>query len=315
MSESSTAAPPLPGRPEPGSAGPGSRGTGPAVSVAGRERRLAERLAELWRYRHLVGNLVVRDLKVRYKNSVLGFFWSLVNPLLMMAVLSLVFGFIFPIGEARAPHLFILVAILPWNWFNAAVAGGITSITNNAPLINKVYFPREVLPIGVVLSELVNFLFALPVLLAIVALTPSVDFTRHMLWLPLIILIQGAFTLGFVLLLATANVYYRDTHMIMDVVLLAWFFLTPIFYEGSMYDRYTLSIGGQAVPGSRIAFIVNPLASLIANYRVVIYGSMQGPPSAPDLLFLGRTALTALVVLVGGYWVFHRYSGQFGEEV
>lgn len=103
--------------------------------------------------------------------------------------------------------------------------------------------------------------------------------------------------------------------MIMDVVLLAWFFLTPIFYEGSMYDRYTLSIGGQAVPGSRIAFIVNPLASLIANYRVVIYGSMQGPPSAPDLLFLGRTALTALVVLVGGYWVFHRYSGQFGEEV
>ena len=152
-------------------------------------------------------------------------------------------------------------------------------------------------------------------LLAIVALTPSVDFTRHMLWLPLIILIQGAFTLGFVLFLATANVYYRDTHMIMDVVLLAWFFLTPIFYEGSMYDRYTLSIGGQAVPGSRIAFIVNPLASLIANYRVVIYGSMQGPPSAPDLLFLGRTALTALVVLVGGYWVFHRYSGQFGEEV
>ncbi len=287
----------------------------PAVSVSGRERDLRGRLAELWSYRHLVGNLVVRDLKVRYKNSVLGFFWSLVNPLLMMLVLSVVFGFFFPIGQARAPHLFILVAILPWNWFNAAVAGGVGSITNNAPLINKVYFPREVLPISIVLAELVNFLFALPVLLAIIGLTAEVQITRFALWLPVILLIQVIFTLGFVLILATANVYYRDTQMIMDVVLMAWFFLTPIFYDSEMYDRYALEIAGQSIDGSRIAFIVNPMASLIANYRVALYGSMQGPPSTPDLLFLIRTALTAVAVLVAGYWVFHRYSGEFGEEV
>lgn len=289
-------------------------GEGPSISVAGRERRLADRLEELWRYRHLVGNLVVRDLKVRYKNSVLGFFWSLVGPLLMMLVLSVVFSFLFPNAEYRAFHVMVLVGILPWNWFNAAVAGGIGSIVNNAPLINKVYFPREVLPISIVLSELVNFLLALPVL-AVIILLSGIGLTWHALWLPVIMLVQVAFTLGFVFILATANVYYRDTSMIMDVLLLAWFFLTPIFYPSSFYDQQQVEILGHTVPGSRIAFILNPLASLVSSYRVALYGSTEGPPSNPDLLFLGRTALTALVFLVVGYWIFHRYSGQFGEEV
>lgn len=296
----------------PETAGP-ARLAGGLLTRPGREIPLRSRAAELWHYRHLVRSLVVRDLKVRYRSSVLGFLWSLVNPLLMMAVLSLVFGVFFPNSTVRHNHVFILVAILPWNWFSAAVAGGMMSVVSNAPLINKVYFPREILPLSLVLSELVNFLFALPVLAAIILLA-GIPLTVHALWLPAIILVQAVFSLGVALLLATANVYYRDTGIIMGVVLQAWFFLTPIFYDASNYDHFA-RLAALGLSGSRLAYILNPMASLIANYRVVLYGSPQGPPTAPDLLFLGRTALTALVVLVVGYWFFHRHSGHFSEAV
>jgi ABC-type polysaccharide/polyol phosphate export permease len=233
----------------------------------------------------------------------------------MMLVLSVVFGILFPSGDYPNFHVFVLVAILPWNWFNASVAGGLTSIVNNAPLINKVYFPREVLPISMVVSELVNLLFALPVLLGIV-LYAGIPITLYVLWVPVIVLIQFAFTLGFVFILATANVYYRDTGLIMDVVLLAWFFLSPIFYPAVFYDNHSFEILGQTLSGSRVAFIVNPIASLISSYRVVLYGSVEGgPPGPPDLLFLGRTAFTAVLMLVIGYTWFLRHSGRFGEEV
>ncbi len=284
----------------------------PPVTAAPR-MPLHRRAAELWRYRHLVRSLVVRDLKVRYRSSVLGFLWSLVNPLLMMGVLSLVFGVFFK-GQARHPHVFMLAAILPWNWFSAAVAGGMMSVVANAPLINKIYFPREILPLAVVLAELVNFVLALPILLVIVALA-GIPLTLHALWLPVVIVIQALFTLGVVLLLATANVFYRDTGIIMGVVLQAWFFLTPIFYDASFYDHFTARLGSWSIPGSRLAYILNPMASLIAGYRVVLYGSADGPPASPDLLFLSRTALTALLMVALGYWFFHRYSGQFSEEV
>lgn len=261
----------------------------------------------------MIRNLVIRDLKVRYKSSVLGFFWSLVSPLLMMVVFWVVFGLWMGQG-GKAFHVFVLVAILPWNWFSAAVAGGINSIVGNAALINKIYFPREVLPISLVLSELVNFLLAVPVLLAI-TWASGIAPTRHVLWLGPIIAVQGVFTLGVVLILATANVYYRDTAIIMNVVLTAWFFLTPIVYPMGNLDAMHVSIGGAEVSAMRLSYILNPMASLVSSYRVALYGSEIGPPGRPDLLFLGRTAATAAATLALGYWVFLRHSGRFGEEV
>lgn len=284
------------------------------VVVASETRSLGDRLAELWAYRHLVGNLVRRDLKVRYKNSVLGFFWSLVSPLLMMLVFWMVFG-LFLRGATPVYHVFVLVALLPWNWFSVSVAGGTRSIVGNAALINKVYFPREVLPISVVLSELANFLLALPVLALILYLS-DIPLTVHALWLPVIVLIQAAFTIGIVLLLATANVYYRDTSVILDVVILAWFFLTPIIYDVERLRATILHMGDFAISAERLTYIINPLASLIANYRVILYGSPSLQyPGEPALNFLARTAVTALVVLFAGYAVFVRHSGRFGEEV
>jgi ABC-type polysaccharide/polyol phosphate export permease len=269
---------------------------------------LSWQIAELLRYRELVRNLVWRDLKARYKNSVLGFLWSLVNPLLMMAVFTFVFTVMMPNNNIDKFPVFVLCALLPWNWFTTSVMGATHSIVGNAHLIKKVYFPREVLPISVVLSNMINFLLALSVLFAMMLLF-QVRFTAWALLLPVVILIQLVFTLGLAFILGTLNVFYRDTGVIMEVVLLAWFFLTPIFYPIDVLPAHRILFGFD-LDLHRLAYIVNPMASLIATYRVILY---SGAPPAFD--FLVRTVVTALIVLALGYLFFNRYSRVFGEEV
>ena len=277
-------------------------------------KTLAHRLRELVRYRELVKNLVIRDLKVRYKNSVLGFFWSLVNPLMMMAVFTVVFKIMLPNNSIARFPVFVLCALLPWNFFNTSLLGALGSIVNNGALIKKVYFPREVLPISVVASNLVNFLLALLVLFAMLA-AYRVPLNGWVVLLPFIILVQVAFTLGLAFILATLNVFYRDTGVIMEVVLLAWFFLTPIFYPIDILPDHRVVLGFD-LPVQRLAYILNPMASLIASYRVILYGLPNGaPPGPPAFDFLSRTVVTALAFLVLGYLFFARFSRVFGEEV
>lgn len=273
---------------------------------------LVERITEVYRYRELVRNLVVRDLKVRYKNSVLGFLWSLVNPLLMMLVFTVVFQIMLP-QQIRVFPIFVLCALLPWNWFSASLNEAIPSIVNNAHLIKKVYFPREVLPLSVVLANGVNFLLALLVLFAVI-FAYGVHLSVWVLLLPALIIIQLLFTLGVAFFLSTINVFYRDTDVIMEVVLLAWFFLTPIFYSVTVLPPYR-EVLGVALPVQRLMYIVNPMASLISAYRDILWGSSEGPPGAPGLDFLGRTVVTSLAILIAGYLFFIRYSRRFGEEV
>jgi lipopolysaccharide transport system permease protein len=259
---------------------------------------MKERILELVKYRELVRNLVVRDIKLRYRNSVLGFIWCLGNPLLMMAVFTVVFTILMPTDIPNYP-VFILCALLPWNYFNTAIMGAIDSIVGNAHLIKKVYFPREALPLSIVLANLVNFLLALIVLFAML-FAFRVQLTPWALYLPLIIFIQTIFTLGLALIFATLNVFYRDTKIIMEVGMLAWFFLTPVFYRiEDLIPKY-----------ARLMYWVNPMASFISWYRIVIYNGIS-----MELGFIFRTLVTSVVALVVGYFVFTRYSSVFGEEV
>jgi len=259
---------------------------------------MKERILELVQYRELVRNLVIRDIKLRYRNSVLGFVWCLGNPLLMMAVFTVVFTILMPTNIPKYP-VFILCALLPWNYFNTSIMGAIDSIVGNAHLIKKVYFPREVLPLSIVLANLVNFLLALIVLFAML-FAFRVRLTLWALYLPLIIIIQTIFTLGLALIFATLNVFYRDTKIIMEVGMLAWFFLTPIFYRiEDLVPQY-----------ARLMYWVNPMASFISWYRIVLY---YGTSMEPGFIF--RTFVTSVIVLVVGYLVFTRYSPVFGEEV
>ena len=270
--------------------------------------RLIARLQELLRYRELIRNLVVSDLKARYKNSVLGFVWSLLNPLAMMLVFTVVFGVLWPNRQVDNYPIFLLCGLLPWNFFAISVTSSLISVVANGNLVKKVYFPREVLPIAAVLAQLVNFLLAFLVLF-VALLIFRANFSPWLWSLPLIILIQTAFTIGIGLFLSTLHVFYRDTRMVMEVVMLAWFFLTPVFYSIQQLPA-TYTVLGMELDVRRIAYILNPMASLINVYRDLLY---YGYRTDPD--FFIRTTLTALVVLVFGYWFFVRYSDRFGEEV
>jgi lipopolysaccharide transport system permease protein len=275
---------------------------------------MVARLGELLRYRELIENLVMRDLKVRYKNSVLGFLWSLLNPLLLMLVFTIVFTVMVPNAEIPKFPVFILCALLPWNFFSAAMAGAVNSIVHNGHLIKKVYFPREILPISVVLSSFVNFLLAIPVLFLFLAVF-HIPFTIWLIYLPVIMVVQVAFVIGVALILATLNVYYRDTAVILEVVLQAWFFLTPIFYPAEFLPQWR-TVLGIALPIRRLTYILNPMASIVASYRSVLYGFTNGsPPAPPAWDFFSRTVITAVLSLLVGYAVFLRYSRRFGEEV
>ena len=272
------------------------------------------RLRELLRYRELAENLVVRDLKVRYKNSALGFLWCLLNPLLLMAVFTLVFTIMLP--NLRVPKfpVFVLCALLPWNFFSTSVMGALSSISGNGHLIKKVYFPREILTISSVLSNFVNFLLALPVLLVLMFLF-GMPITVWILLLPLVMVIQVIFTLGIALALATLNVFYRDTSVIMEVVIQAWFFLTPVFYPIDLLPEWGHLLG-ISLPIRRLTYILNPMASIIASYRSILYGFTDGsPPAAPAFDFISRTALTCLLCFVTGYAIFIRHSHRFAEEI
>lgn len=272
------------------------------------------KLRELLGYRELIESLVLRDLKVRYKNSVLGFLWSLVNPLLLMAVFTVVFTVMLPNMTIPKFPVFVLCALLPWNFFSTSVMGAVNSIVQNGHLIKKVYFPREVLPIALVFSNFINFLLAMPVLFVFLIIF-RVPFTLALLYLPLIMAVQVIFTIGVALVLATLNVFYRDTAVIMEVLLQAWFFLTPVFYPFELLPEWR-TLWGMALPVRRLTYILNPMASIIASYRSVLYGYINGsPPEPPAWDFFSRTLVTSVLVLLIGYWFFSRFSRRFGEEI
>jgi ABC-type polysaccharide/polyol phosphate export permease len=267
-----------------------------------------KKLQELWQYRELIRNLILRDLKARYKNSILGVAWSWINPLLMMIVYTIVFNVMAGNSGLSNYPVFVLSALLPWNLFSTSVIQATNCIVESAPLVKKVYFPREVLPISIVLSNLVNFLIALPVffLLALVMGNPV---TTSVLLLPITILTQVFFTLGITLITSTLNVFYRDTHHILNVLMLAWLFLTPVFYPITTIPEHLTALGVTLNPRAWLPRL-NPMASLTASYQDLLY---WGTHTGWD--FMLRTAVTSLAILAVGYLIFHHYSPRFSEEV
>lgn len=259
---------------------------------------MVSQLAEFIRYRELVKNLVARDLKVRYRNSILGFLWCLLNPLIMTGVFTIVFTVLMKSGIPNYP-VFIVVGVLAWNFNATAVTGAMTSIVGNSGLVMKVYFPREVLPISVVLSNAVNFALALIAAFAMV-FAFRIPVGVNLVMLPVILVVQVIFTCGVALFLSALTVFFRDVENIMESLMLAWFFLTPVVYR--MQDLFPAY--------SRIMYIANPMASIISAYQDVLY--LGGWPAFD---FLSRTFVTSVVMLVIGWVFFRRSAKRFGEEL
>jgi ABC-type polysaccharide/polyol phosphate export permease len=254
-------------------------------------------LKAAWAYRELLRNLVLRDLRHKYKGSSLGFAWSLLHPLLMATVYTLAFRVIARIQIEHFP-LFLLSGLLPWMFFSAALSSASGSIVDNSPLVRKVSFPRLILPLSAVGSQFVQFLLMYTVIAPMLIIF-GVGFSPVLLGLIPLIALQAVFTVGLGLALATAYVYARDTRHLLDVALQVWFWVTPVVYSTAL------------LPATVSRFIAwNPMAHFVSAYHSIIVD--QQLPSAGSLAVLAASAAGAWAI---GMLVFERHQRRFAERV
>ena len=247
--------------------------------------------------RDLVREMVVRDMKLRYKRSVLGIAWSLLNPLVQMLVFTFLSRGVLSLNIPNYP-LFVFTGVLVWNWFQPALLQAASAITDNRDLIRRPGFPMAILPVITVTTHLIHFLLAVPVLLSFLLISGG-RLTSAILMLPLVILVQFLLTLSLGYLVATVHVTFRDTQHILGVSLMLLFYLTPVFYDASTLP-----------PRYQAFYRLNPVFHLVTAYRaILIYGEM---PDIPTLLTLG--AIVGLFLWLG-HKIFTRASYRFVEEL
>jgi lipopolysaccharide transport system permease protein len=259
-------------------------------------------LARVGRYRGLIQSLVARELKARYRGSVLGFFWSFFNPLLLLLVYTFVFN---KVLQARSPHadpyaLFLFCGLLPWTWFATSLTESSGVLISGGNLIKKVLFPAEVLPIVSVLANMVHFLLGLPILAAFLVYYQKPLQVAELVWFPAVLLVQLVLTLGLALILSALTVHFRDIRDILSNLLTVWFFVTPIIYPW------------QEAPDSIKRFLnLNPFMHLAVSYQEILF--FDGPfGHLKWMLMLG--AISILFFLLG-YFIFDRLRDTFAEEV
>jgi lipopolysaccharide transport system permease protein len=255
----------------------------------------------LFRYRALIQSLVSRELKARYRGSVLGFLWSFVNPLLLLITYTVVFTLILPVRGTlgmQPYYLFFFCGLLPWTWFSASLAESSSVLIAGGNLIKKVLFPAEVLPAVTVFANLAHFLLGLPILFAFLAWEHRLSPT--LLLLPVPILVQFVFTLGCALFLSALTVHFRDIGNILGHVLQLWFFATPVLYDIEIIKQPTL----------RQLLRLNPMGHiLIAYQQVLFHGHFHHWRGLAAALAAG------VVVLAVGAFVFDRLRDTLAEDV
>jgi lipopolysaccharide transport system permease protein len=260
-------------------------------------------LANLFRYRGLIQSLVVRELKARYRGSVLGFFWSFVNPLMLLLVYTFVFKFVLPNDtKGLQPYsLFLFCGILPWNWFASSLTEASGSLIAGGNLIKKVLFPAEVLPIVSVLANMFHFFLGLLILLAFLIGYRHWPDPGDLIWFPIAIAVQLIFTTGLALILAALTVHFRDIRDLLANLLQLWFFATPIIY----YWRQ------ENVQRFKLLFDLNPFTHLAISYQEILFFS--GPFGHWRwLLALGAASV---LLFLAGYGLFDRLRDSFAEGV
>lgn len=260
---------------------------------------LGTSLAEFWQRRSLLWHMTVRHLRGQYKQSFLGYAWAFVNPLSQMLILSFVFSTILRIPSQDVPYpLFLLVGLVPWIFFSSTVSSATDSVVGAASLVTKVYFPREVLPTAAMLTKLVDLGFGILILIGLmVYFGHPPQWTA--VWLPVLFFIHILFTLGLAFPLAALNVFFHDVRFLVGVVLLMWFYMTPVIYPVELVpDRY------------RILFDLNPNSLFINAYRRVL---LEGTGPGLDRVFLG--AVIALSTFLIGYYLFKRMESGFADRI
>jgi ABC-type polysaccharide/polyol phosphate export permease len=277
---------------------------------------MPEMFVELVRYRGLLAMLAWRDIRVRYKQSLLGFAWALLMPLIQTLVLWAIFRFGVNVtslqkGQGGAdpyrgiPYfLFVLSGVIPWTLFNATLAASVESLTRNSRLVTKIYFPREVFPLATVGGALVDFAVSLLILIPAYLYYAFTDHNVHPSWmlgaLPLVLIVQLMLVSGLSLILSMANLFFRDVKYLMTFVLQLWFFATNVMYEPTFNHHPALGTISK----------LNPMIAILTAYRDCLMGHGLSDP-----IGLVCATVASMIVLLGGWWIFHRAEFKFAEYI
>lgn len=252
---------------------------------------------EVYKYRELLKNNVKKEIRGRYKNSALGVLWTFLNPLLQLLVYAIIFPIILKVPQEYYV-VFVCCGLIPWTFFTASVSQGASTIIGNANIVKKVYFPREILPLSVVLSGTVNFVISCLIIVGF-CLVFGLGLTWHILLLPIVLVIQIILQLAISLILSSVTVYFRDLEHFVQIGLMLMFYATPIVYDASTIPE-------------KFSFIMklNPMAPIISGYRDIFYNQ-----KLPNLKLLGIWGVISFILLIIGLAIFKKLQRGFAEEL
>lgn len=259
---------------------------------------MISRIKEVYDYREMIISLIKRELRGKYKASVLGFLWTFLNPLFQMLVYTIVFSYIMRAGIEHF-SIFLFVGLIPWNFFGISVASGASCVVNQENLIKKIYFPRIVLPISYVSSMFINMLLTFVVIFIALFVTQyGVNFVA-ILFLPLVMIIEYILALGICMLVSALTVYFRDLEYILGILNMAWMYLTPILYTIDMVPEQFRSL-----------LNFNPMTPVILAYQQILYYK-----EIPQVGILMHAGIFGVIILVIGIVVFEKIQRKFVEEL
>lgn len=247
-------------------------------------------------YGFLLGNLILRDFRIRYRNMSLGVFWSLINPLVMMAVLTFIFTKIFPSMGAPNFHVFVLCGIVPFNFFSVAWISGTTSIYNNSGLVKRVILPREIVPVSTVLANCIHFAIQIGLLLAM-AVSAGCGINGYWLLLPVVFGLEVVFVCGLSLISSALDVYFRDIRYVVESANTVLFWLVPVFYDLSRVPYQFREI-----------YQYNPVAAVVLACRNIVYEAKAPPPT-----LLYKMSFVSALFLALGWLIFRRLKRKFAD--
>ncbi len=259
---------------------------------------MKERIKEIYAYRDMVASLVKRELRGKYKGSVLGFLWTFINPLCQIIVYTIVFSVIVR-SDLDKFYVYMITGMIPWLFFDASIRIGAGCVRYQGDMLKKIYFPREVLPISCVTANFVNMLFCFVIVFLVLAVSGIGVSFRALFCLPLVMGIEYMMALGVVLIISAGTVYFKDLEHIITVALMAWIYLTPILYPIQIVPENLLWI-----------FKLNPMTYVIECYHAILYWKV-----VPTGKIMSYAAIAAIVILIIGEMVFRKLDDNFAEEL
>ena len=252
---------------------------------------------EMCQYREFLKTSILKEFRGKYKKSFLGILWSFLSPLFQLLIYAIVFPFILK-NNIENYTVFLIVALMPWTFFNSTIIQSAACIVNNAGIVKKVYFPREILPISVTTSNLINFLIT-QFIVFIALIVSGIGFSKAIIVFPIIVIIQYILQLGFAFIFSAITVYIRDVEYIINIFMMLMFYLCPIVYEANM------------IPAQFLKFVkLNPMFHIISFYRTILYYK-----EIPNMLEVGELFIVCIIILLLGYKIFKKLQKRFAEEL